>query len=194
VSVRQGLDLKKELQRKAIHISFVVIPVFYAWTHQKGLVIRILLILLAGFLAVDLLRLKFALVRKLFLHIFGSLLRESERQKRLTGATTLLMGWTLAVVVFKEKPAVVGMLFTGLADPAAAIVGRIWGKNKFWNKSLEGAAAFYFTASFIILAFTGYSWAGLGVALGMSVLEFLPIGIDDNLTIPVVTAYLLSVI
>ncbi len=189
-----SLLIKRELERKAIHIASVVIPVFYAVTHQKELVLNILLILMAGFLLVDVLRLKISLVRKLFLDIFGPLLREKERQNHLTGATLLLIGWVLTVAIFKEKPAVVGMLFTSLADPAAAIVGRLWGKNKFWHKSLEGSTAFYFTASFIILAFTNYSWGGLLVALAITVLEMLPIGIDDNLTIPVITAYLLSVI
>ncbi len=186
--------LKHELERKAIHITSLAIPLFYAITHQKEWVVNGLLVLLAGFLFVDILRMKIALVRKIFLRIFGPLLREKEAHNHLTGATTMLIGMLLTVAIFKEKPAIIGMLFVSLADPAAAIVGRLWGKNRFWNKSLEGSAAFYFTASFIILAFTHYSWGGLIVALIMTIVELLPLGIDDNLLIPVVTAYLLSVI
>jgi len=192
--VRNDLNLKRELQRKAIHLTSAVIPLFYAVTHQKGWVANVLLILLAGFLLVDVLRMKISLVRRLFMHIFGPLLREKEVHNRLTGATTMLIGMLLTVALFDEKPAVVGMLFVSLADPAAAIVGRIWGKNAFWGKTLEGSAAFYLTASAIILLFTKYSWGGLITALVMTVIEFLPIGIDDNLLIPVVTAYLLTVI
>ncbi len=189
----QSLSLKQELERKAIHLISLAIPLFYAVTHRKGLVIDVLLILSTGFLTVDILRMKFPLVRRFFLHIFGSLLREKEARNRLTGATTLWIGMLLTVVLFAEKPAIVGMLFVILADPAAAIVGRMWGKNAFWGKTLEGAAAFYLIASAIILLFTKYSWGGLITALIMTVIEFLPIGIDDNLLIPVVTAYLLTV-
>lgn len=189
----QVLPLKSEIKRKAIHLITNIIPLYYYFSHQKTVVQIILIILISGFLLVDLLRMKFPLVKKWFLNIFGVLLRNKEAKSRLTGATMMFIGMGVTVFLFNEKQAVPALFFLGLADPAAAIVGRIWGKNKFWNKSLEGTMAFYLTASFVILAFTHYSWWGLIVALIMSIVEMLPLGIDDNILIPILTAYLLSV-
>jgi dolichol kinase len=192
--VNEQLPLKKELQRKAIHLAANFIPLYYHFSHQKEIVQIGLAVLSAGFLAVDVLRMKNSLVRRWFLHIFGVLLREKESKRHLTGATMLFLGMLLTVFLFDEKQAVPALLFVGLADPAAAIVGRLWGKNRFLEKSLEGSAAFYLTASFVILAFTHYSWGGLVVALIVTVVELIPLGIDDNLLIPVLTGYLLSVV
>ncbi len=186
------LSFKFELQRKAIHLSSALIPLLYYFSHQRSLIQAICLILAVGFLTADILRLKFALVRKLFLNIFGKLLRDKEVKNRITGATFLCSGMALTVFLFQEKQAVPALLFASIADPVAAIAGRAWGENKFFEKSLEGSAGFYLAAAAIILLFTNYSWWGLVVAIIVTVAELLPLGIDDNLLVPVLTAYLLS--
>ena len=121
------------------------------------------------------------------------MLKVAETRKKLTGATMLFIGMAVTVFLFKEKQAVPALLFVCLADPLAAIFGQLYAKNVFWEKSLEGSAAFYLTASAVILIFTSFSWWGLVVALIVTVLELMPINIDDNLLIPVVTAFLLGI-
>ena len=187
-----SLPIRREIQRKAIHLLSALIPLVYYFTGNWQIVKGILFVLAAGFLTVDVLRLKFALVRKIFLNIFKALLKEKEKSNQLTGATLLFIGMAVTGYLFGPKQAVPAMLFASLADPVAAIIGRLYGKERFWDKTLEGAAGFYFTASAIILLATNYSWWGLIVALLTAIVELLPIGIDDNLTIPVFAAYLLS--
>ncbi len=191
--MRQNENLIRLLQRKAIHLITILIPLYYHFTHQAQVVKWVTVILAIGFLSVDLLRLKFALVRRLFLYIFEPLLKEAEVQKRLTGATMLFMGMAVTVLLFKEKQAVPALLFVSLADPMASLVGQLYGQTVFWEKTLEGSAAFYLTASAVILIFTKYSWWGLVVAIIVTGIELLPLGLDDNLLIPISTAFLLSV-
>ncbi len=190
--MKQTLPMAQLIQRKAIHFATTFIPLYYYFSHNTEMVKWLTFILAAGFLLADLLRLKFTLVKKIFLNIFGSMLKEAESQKRLTGATMLFIGMAATVFLFKEKQAVPALFMVCLADPMAGIVGQVAGKNFFWKKTLEGSAAFYLTSSAIILIFTDYSWWGLVVSLMATLLELLPLPVDDNLIIPVAAAYLLS--
>ncbi len=189
----QTLPMARLVQRKAIHFATTLIPLYYYFTHDTLLVKWLTLFLAVGFLIADLLRLKFALARKIFLNIFGSMLKDTESLKRLTGATMLFIGMAATVFLFKERQAVPALLMVCLADPLAGIIGQWRGKSVFWEKTLEGSAAFYLTAAAIILIFTDYSWWGLVVSLMVTLLELLPLPLDDNLLIPVAAAYLLSI-
>ncbi|MHB2148998.1 diacylglycerol/polyprenol kinase family protein [Calditrichota bacterium LG25] len=190
--MNQTLSVRMLLQRKAIHFATALIPLYYHYSHNELAVKWITIALAVGFLTADFLRLKFSLAKKIFLNIFGKLLKQAESERRLTGATMLFVGMAATVILFKEQQAVPALLFVALADPLAAIVGQLYGKNYFWEKSLEGSAAFYLTASAIILIFTSFSWWGLVVAIIVTGVELLPMNMDDNLVIPLATAFLLA--
>lgn len=87
----------------------------------------------------------------------------------------------------------------GLADPAAAMVGRRWGRIRLGsNRSLEGSLAFTLVglgACFAVLSM----WHGdiglgarvalcLAATLPAAIIELLSRRIDDNLTIPIAAA------
>ncbi|MBD3224194.1 MAG: hypothetical protein GF313_05655 [Caldithrix sp.] len=186
--------LQAELYRKSIHVATSAIPLAYHFFLDKSIVLYICLFLAAGFWTADLLRIKFSLVERYFLRIFSNLLREREVQHGITGATLLFTGITLAVWWYPQQAAVPAILFLTLADPAAAVIGRHYGRDRFFNKSIEGALAFYLAAALIVLTLTTYSWWGLVIALVMAGVEFLPVPVDDNLTIPVIGGYLFMVI
>ncbi len=189
----ESLGWQQWLQRKTIHFLTAAIPLYYHFSHNEKLVQWVAIVLAVGFLFVDVLRLKFSLVRKKFLNIFGKLLKTEENSQRLTGATMLFVGMALTVLLFPQRQAVPALLFVTLADPLAALVGQRFGTPFILDKSLEGSAAFYLTAATVILVFTNFSWWGLVVAIVVTIVELLPIGVDDNLLIPLVTAYLLGI-
>ena len=98
--------------------------------------------------------------------------------------------WIMALLV------AVGVLVLGLADPAAALVGRRFGRTKLVNgRSLEGSTAFVVTAALaglvlVRLYFPELGWgAALALAMGGAVpgalTELYSQRLDDNLTIPV---------
>ena len=117
-----------------------------------------------------------------------------EQKKQFTGATYLFLGMALTLYLFSKEAAIPALLFLTLADPAAALVGKRYGSATFFDKSIEGSLAFCLTACAVILGFTFYGWIGLGVAFIATLVEFLPLKINDNLLIPVVSAYLLQVL
>ncbi len=95
------------------------------------------------------------------------------------------------------------VMVLGLADPAAAAVGRRWGKIKLRaGRSLEGTLAFALVGSVTAFAVLGLFYSGQFGSLGLIVLASLATGVagaiaelgsgrvvDDNLAIPIASAF-----
>lgn len=189
-----GLNIKREILRKAVHISTSVIPLVYYFSATREQILYVCVFIAAGFLIADILRINFALVEKYFLIIFSKLLRINELKRGLTGATYLFIGITAAVYLFPKEAAIPAVLFLTAADPAAAIAGKLFGSKKYFGKTIEGTIGFFLIASVVILLLTDYSWMGLGVAFIAAIAEFFPTGINDNLVIPVLSGFLLTIL
>jgi dolichol kinase len=130
-----------------------------------------------------------------FTDLLGPMMRPREH-RHLTGATTLAIGYTLAVLLLPGWPAVAGILVAGVADPAAALVGRRFGRHRYpGGKSVEGSAAFLALAFLALLALPGVGVAGAAfVALGLTVVEALTLPVDDNLYLPALGAAAVALI
>jgi len=185
------LKTNREVQRKSIHLATTIIPLAYiSIIPQKEHIFLICLILSIGFLLADILRMFWKTAEKYFKMIFSALLRENELKSDLTGATYLFIGMTLAAFLFPKEIAVLVMLFLSIADPSAAITGKLAPIKKIFNKSIGGFLGFLFCAIIIVIIVSGFSFIGLIVAFAAAIVELLPLKINDNLTIPVVTGYL----
>jgi glycerol-3-phosphate acyltransferase PlsY len=66
-------------------------------------------------------------------------------------------------------------------------VGKGIGRVRILGKTLEGSIAFFFTALLIVWIYPNLNrFSGGLAALGATVIEILPIKVNDNLTIPLV--------
>ena len=188
-----------EAQRKAIHMATIVLPLamLYEWPWARGRgEWRLLLIALTlTAIAIDLLRIHERRAREFFRAFFGELIREHE-QWSLLGSTYLLIAALLAIEIFPWPVAVAALGFAILEDGLAALVGRAWGRRRFFHKSLEGAAGGLVGG----LAWACYL-AGMGQlpwplavtgALVASLVEFLPIPLDDNLGVTLFSGYVMK--
>ncbi len=108
------------------------------------------------------------------------------------GALSFFAGMLLTMVLFNSEQIVLGaMLVTVVGDAFSTLIGKKFGKKKIIeNKSLEGSAAFFFSAEFALLL-AGFSPAtSLVVALSGTIVELIPF--EDNLTIPVACGAVLT--
>lgn len=145
------------------------------------------------FAAVDLLRYYHQPLREWFYKTFGWLLRQhetDERQKRLNGATFVLLSATISILVFPKIIVITCFSILIICDIAAALIGRRFGKRKLFGKSLEGSLAFFISGLFVISLtpklsnrIEEYIIGFIGVFVG-TIVEALPFKIDDNLSIP----------
>jgi dolichol kinase len=186
-----------EAGRKAIHLSFIVLPLdllyeILPWPRGRSQFRMVFIALVVAAIALDLLRLHAPRVRQFFRAFFGQMIREHE-QFNLLGSTYLLLAALLAIEIFPQPVAATALGFTVLGDGIAAIAGRGWGRHRLFNKSLEGFAACLAAciawAAFVVLA--GHvPWApALAGALVASLVELLPIPLDDNLGITLFAGY-----
>ena len=187
------MSILHEVQRKAVHLSFILIPLIYHYgLLPKPFIVRGLLLAILVSIAIELVRLHDARVRRLFVLLFRDLLRHHEH-KQLLGSTYLLIAAVLTIELFSEPIAVAALGALILGDTAAALVGKTLGRVKIFGKSLEGSLAF-FVVSFL------FAWGVVGLdartaALGMltaALFELLPIPLDDNFRIPLSAGYVMK--
>jgi dolichol kinase len=186
-----------EARRKAIHLASLILPLALLteglpWPRGRSEWRWLLLVLVLGALAVDVVRVHDRRVGHLFRTIFGGMLREHERGS-LLGSTYLLIAALLAVEIFPQTIAAAALGFTVLGDALAGLVGRGWGRPRFFGKSIEGALA-GLAACLAWAAYLGWTgrlpWAVLLTgALVASLVEFLPIPLDDNLGVTLFAGY-----
>ena len=134
----------------------------------------------------------------LLMRFFGAVSRPHERY-RVNSATWF--GTAMLILTLTAPPwaAVLGVLGLALGDPMAGIIGRRWGRTKLVNRrTLEGSSAFFatsFVAGLVWLAlFHPLGWPMMialaaGAALVGALTETFSTRIDDNLAVPVVTAW-----
>ena len=114
------------------------------------------------------------------------MLRLHEIDGKYTGATWVFIGSTLTVAFFPKEIAIISLVYMSLGDTIAGLVGRKFGKIKFYNKTIEGTLA-----GLIVCLLSGYLvqltlplvivFSGAFAAM---FIELLPLPIDDNLSVP----------
>ena len=184
-----------EVRRKFIHLVPLLIPLVSTFDILK----RNELLVVAGIstliaFALDLARMRGGFVSKVFLQLFGTFLRPSEK-RTFTGSSYYLLGIFMAILVFPKPIAEASMYILIIGDTMAAFVGIMWGRTKIWGKSLEGSLAFFFSSCAILalLGRVGMQVAVVG-ALVATVVELLPLSINDNLTIPISSGVSMSLL
>jgi dolichol kinase len=187
----EKLDCQKEIFRKIIHLSVLILPFSYLTFFEKKEMIFISAFLLVGFLTADLLRLNFSLAQVRFQRVFSPLLRNAEKKNKITGATWLFAGIFVTFLLFPKEIAVVSVYILIISDSAAAIVGKGVGKIKIAEKTLEGSLAFFFSTVVILIRFYSFSIAILCVAIIVTLTELMPLKINDNFLIPLLSGSLI---
>ena len=192
----------REARRKAFHLSFIVIPLqlLHRWlpwpdTRSEWRLLLLSLVVLA--VIVDLVRIHDHRVKRLFRSFFGGMIREHE-QVNLLGGTYLLLAALLAIELFSRPVAAAAIGFTVLGDGLAAMVGRAYGRpfafGKSWEGTLAGLAASLGWAAYLAASgFMPWSIAITGAVVA-SLIELLPIPLDDNLAITLFAGYTMKLL
>jgi dolichol kinase len=187
------IEYKHELARKAIHLFSLSIPTIYFFI-SKQMALYLLLPITAGFIIVDIARYYIPSVAQWFYKWFGWLLRRHETdisKKRLNGASNVLVSALLCVLFFPKVVAINAFAILVISDTTSALIGRRFGRHRFLAKSLEGSLAFFVSAILVVLVAPKIDQLPLEYMIGFiaaaigTVVEALPIKIDDNLSIPI---------
>lgn len=194
-------SFRKELMRKAIHLSSLWIPAAIYFM-PKFILIPILLIILIGNIILEYGNFKrYPWARKSFGVLFFRTLRNKETSRehfQFTGAIYVLVSALLCLCLFDKAIAAIALTVMLISDSAAALVGRSIGKIKIYKKkTLEGTLAFFGSALIINALFWQvhpFSVASVIACLVATLAEVFEdkIEIDDNLSVPIFMAAVLS--
>lgn len=180
-----------ELQRKAIHLSSLGIPIV-AWFLPTLLSVLLLILMFLVSVLIDMERSRNTPAGRMINRFFGYMIRPHERVRSgagipLSGSTWMLLSAVITFAVFPKAVAVAAFSMLILCDTVAALVGRRWGTVRFGTKrkSIEGTAAFFLMGLVVVSVVPGLPLlAGILGAATAAVAEALPGEWDDNFTVP----------
>ena len=189
------LNIREELKRKIIHLSCAILPLLYYFYLSREQIIIICSTISILFLIAEILRFRHRKSEVLFQNIFFSLLREKEKNKHITGATYLFISATVTFIIFKKEIAVPAVLVLTIADSFAAIVGKMTDSARVFDKSLAGSLTFFIISMIILFLFVpDFGWFMPIIAVMVTIIEVLPLPINDNLLISLSTGIILYVL
>lgn len=175
----------------------VFMALVYGLGTPKVVCVSLLVGGLSLFLAIEYARLSFPSVNAWAIRAMGPIMRKSEVHK-MSGTPFYVGSVLLSVLIFPKTIAILSMLFLAIGDPTSSIFGITWGHKgmRFSNgKSLIGTAAGMGICSviaFIYLVLTHVPpipslFIALAGGFAGGGAEMIPLEIDDNFSIPVVS-------
>lgn len=180
-----------ELRRKSIHLSMIVIPVWVYFTPPSWGLLGLIIATLAT-VVLDLLRLSDQRLRRFFLQLFRSMIRRHE-EEHLLGSTYFMIAALLSVIAFEKMIAISALTYLVLGDSAAAFVGKKFGRPTYWGKSVQGSVACFLVCLTIGSVVLSNPWVALTGALTATLAEALPVPMDDNMRVPILSGLAMQV-
>ena len=143
-----------EFYRKSIHLLGLIFPIFYHFSKKNTMIVLIITLLVISFIF-DKIRVKFNLLNyKFFKKIGLSQIYRIHEQKSYSALTFAFVGMLICLLISSKPVFNLAISILILSDTNAAIIGKLFGKTKINDKSLEGSIAFFATSCVISCAIT----------------------------------------
>ncbi|MCU0624549.1 MAG: hypothetical protein MUF53_11925 [Gemmatimonadaceae bacterium] len=175
----------REAQRKALHLTTIVVPLALAAGVPQPRVAAALAALVGVAIVVETARRIVPAFGALFDRLVGALLREHEQRRALTGATWLLLALALATALLPREAAIAATWAAGVGDALAALAGRAWRRrHPGTGKTLAGSLACALGTAAGAALVAGYPpWAALAIGGGAALAERPTLALDDNVRV-----------
>jgi dolichol kinase len=186
---------RREIIRSTIHIGGFLVPIVSLYLLSRYVIAFLIFLVTLLYIISELAR-----MRGFNLPIISTITLnaavKSEMHEFITAPIFYAMGIIIALILFSEPVGYASIATLTLGDGFAEIVGAKKGRHVLpYNrgKSIEGSA-FGFVIAFIGASlFVSPLKALLGATIGMFV-ESLPTPVNDNLAIPIVSGFFMSLI
>ncbi len=197
-SLREGISAaeKKEMRlwRTFLRPLAALFPLFYFFLGKRFVLILVGIVTLV-FIVFDISRLTF---KKFNLALLKSVVIKQREIKVFSSMSLFLLACFIILLIFEKEIAILAISFLIFGDLAAKCFGILYGRRNIFEKTLEGLLA-YFVACILF----GFLWSYfLEISLLMimtgaavvAIAEILPIGIDDNFTVGLISASLMHLV
>lgn len=185
--------MQKEFIRKGIHMTIAFIPALASF--NQSVTIIFLMLGTAFYLLSEYFRVNNREIVGIVTSI--SEIASRDRDKGISlGPVTLAVGTLIVLTSFSPVAAACGIYALAFGDGLSSITGKLWGKVKIpftGGKSFVG----FFTCFTMILSttfgVTGSLSKALLAATGGAIIELVPVKDVDNLLIPIVVAFIVTI-
>ncbi len=195
------LSLKDENMRlwrifiRPVSMSFVLLDFFM----QRSIFLTLIGIVLAIFFFMDLTRLLSERVNISLTKMGRFKIYKAKEAKRFSSMTLFLMSVFLIFIIFDRNIAILSLGFLVFGDMAAKIIGISYGRRRIFkplSKTVEGFLGFmaaavsvsYFSWIFGIRPL----WISICGAVIAAIVESLPLSVDDNLSVPLLSGAIMT--
>ncbi len=181
--------------RLLLRPAAIILVVFYLTRNKKDA-----LYLVGGvalfFVLIDLIRL---IYRKFNTLLFKTKeIFKNKEYRKFSSITLFLAACFLAFLLFERRIASLAVTFIIFGDFFSKYFGLRFGKVKIFDKTLEGSLAFFnacLLAGFILLHYIDFSLIiFLCGALVATIVEALPLGVDDNFSVAIISGSVMQLL
>lgn len=194
----------RELPRRLWHIFGGLSLPISGLLAPEEIFLPVLISITITFLIFELIRLKFPPLNRRFLTCFRTLLREGEAAT-LTASAYFLIAASIVFILCDKSLAAIALTFVAVGDPIAGMVRDLKGSPLFHPHylargvgGLRGSCACFLACvvvGAILAAITHVAfWLTLVGAVCATLIEFFPLPLNDNLTIPLVSGGAMSLL
>jgi dolichol kinase len=193
------LEIKRQIAHALGFFSIILIYIFGKWYAALILFLISTTFFILGEYRKNKNKYKIIKIKALdeFEDIIEDEFKTYERRKELPfrGAITFYFSCSLVTFLFEPSVAIASIAVLAFADSLSTVVGSFVGEHKLpinKKKSWEGSTIFFLTTIIILLFFISPLKA-LIASVVVTFVEMLP-RVDDNLTVPLVTGVLVSIL
>ena len=195
------ISFGQEIGRKVTHMCALAIPGgYYLLQLDKAQMLTIMVPIAVAMIVIDIARLREWIFWRSVVHpVFGRMIRDHEANGDFTGATYILLSVCFTIALYDKPVAIAALTFIIVGDTLAAIIGRKFGRHRFGHKSFEGSfaclAGTVAVAVIVWLVMPSFPLTvGLAGALVATIVEAMPLGVDDNVSVPLVSGLVMSLL
>lgn len=186
-----------EILRKSTHMGALVIPgSYYLLGLSKLQMLSVMIPLAILILLADISRLRnwWFWKQQLVRDILSPMVRPHEAKGDFTGASYILMSFCLTIALYPKVVAITAISFIIVGDTFAALIGRKIKSPKFYkNKSVAGSIACFIGMAIVAILVPDMNLQiALWGALVGTLFEAFSFGIDDNLTVPILSGLFMT--
>jgi glycerol-3-phosphate acyltransferase PlsY len=181
--------------RVAIRPVSLLFLIFYFIDDQLGL--SIIGIVSLCFIALDIFRFLHKQTNVLLTERTKAIFRKGE-EKKFSSMTIFLISTFITLLFFEIEIAITALIFLVFGDMFGKIFGLAYGRHRIFEKTLEGTLAYI--GSVILFGFILYTSLDISLliliagGIAAPMIELLPIGINDNFTVPILSGAVMEAI